>query len=100
LIRRWEEDNGRLLLLLDDSNDDSDDGEDCRRPLAMVVLIIVRMIMVMVNVVCCCLRWRGDGRAKMKVRCARYYVYGRFFTYTIMSNFDVIANEGREFISA
>ena len=47
LIRRWEEDNGRLLLLLDDSNDDNDDGEDCRRPLAMVLaLIIVRTIMV------------------------------------------------------
>jgi hypothetical protein len=82
LIRRWEEDNGRLLLLLlDDSNDDNDDGEDCRRPLAMVVaLIIVRTIMVLVTVVCWSLRL-CDGAATA----APKSVYGRF-TYTIMSN--------------
>jgi len=40
LIRRWEEDNGRLLLLHDDSN------EDWGRPIAMAVALInVRTIM-------------------------------------------------------
>ncbi len=43
MIRRWEEDNGRLLLLLHDDSNDDDRG----RPIAMAVALInVRTIII------------------------------------------------------
>ena len=55
LIRRWEEDNGRLLLLHDDSN------EDWGRPIAMAVAL-------MINVRTIIMRRRVDDRVVCRAK--------------------------------